>query len=231
MFIRSLVFCLFFSLLGGLVGAAPPSLVLPKEVVAHPGRLASIEIRWQGDDIRWEVLSSELDVFREFNPDAQTIRLRIIAYSPGKHKIVAVAVGDGKLTPIEICTVEVKGKVDPQPPAPTPEPPGPTPDPSPPQADKVWLVVIEERNERTPDTAQVLTDAVFWKGLEKRGHRWRIFDKDQPVVKELGYDKLAEKSGLPALIMTSATGAVLNIRKLPSSAEGINAALKEVSPK
>lgn len=99
------------------------SVTLPAKVQVEPGRLASVVVEWEGDDINW-LASPELDVFREYDANPKVVRLRVFSTREGTHKIVAVTCKDKKLSPWATCDVVV-GKPEPGPgpgPGPTPVP-------------------------------------------------------------------------------------------------------------
>lgn len=98
-----------------------PSVKLPAEIKVAVGRLAAVSVEHVGSDVRWDV-PPELDVFREYDPDAAKVKLRLIGYVAGKHRIIAVACSkEGKLSEFAVCIVIV-GEPGPKPPDP------PTPD-------------------------------------------------------------------------------------------------------
>jgi hypothetical protein len=194
--------------------AAAQSVKLPDAVTVAPGRLAAVAVEYDGDDVRWRV-SSDLDVFREYDPDPRKIRLRVIGYAPGRYELSAVACKGGKLSDFAACVITVGS------PAPPPPPPPPTP------SQKVaWVIVVEETAERTPQTARVLGDLPFWARL---GVPRRVYDKDDPAVKTNRYDVAAGKAGgLPAMLLLSEAGDVLKSIKLPATVDEVR---KEVGGK
>src|SRR5262245_35161192 len=132
-----------------LTASAPAqSVKLPDSVAVTPGRLAAVTVEYDGNDVRWRV-SSDLDVFREYDPDPRRIRLRLIGYAPGRYELSAIACKGGKLSDFAVCIITVG--------VPTPPPPPPPPSPK-----VAWVIVVEETAERTPQTARVLGDLPFW---------------------------------------------------------------------
>jgi hypothetical protein len=104
--------------------APVPTVKMPSEVKIPPGRLASIVIESNGKVTKFGCLSSEVDVFREYDPDPTKIRVRVIAYTPGKYAIFAyTAMGDVPSEPA-ICWLTVGDPPPPTPPTP-PTPPMP----------------------------------------------------------------------------------------------------------
>lgn len=189
------------------VSAPGQSVKLPDTITVAPGRLAAVTIEYEGDDVRWRV-SADLDVFREYDPDTQRIRLRLIGYAPGRYELSAIACKGGKLSEFATCVITVGG----------PSPP-PTPPPPPPSQKVAWVIVVEETAERTPQTARVLGDLPFWSRL---GVPWRVYDKDDPVVKTNRYDVVAGKAGgLPAMLLLSDVGDVLKAIKLPATTDEV----------
>ena len=114
---------------------------------------------------------------------------------------------------------------------PKPEPgPGPQPEPDPkpePNSNAKWIVVVEESDSRTVETAKVLNNLKFWDSLKTRGFQWRVYDDDSPDASTyLGY---AVTTGLPSLLMLDDTGKVLYMGKLPAEESRISEIVKEVS--
>lgn len=100
---------------------------LPEVVKVQPGRLASVKIEYDGDDVKW-LVDPKLDVFREYTPDPKQIILRLQGFDKGTFPVVAVAAKAGKLSDFSVCQVIVG---EPSPPPPPPAPPGPPVPPTP----------------------------------------------------------------------------------------------------
>lgn len=118
------------SLLAGQSVAQTVSM--PESIKVEKGRLGSVRIQYDGEDVRWFV-SPELDVFREYSVDARDVRLRVQGFKDGKYQVMAVTCKAGKLSDLYVCWVLLG---DQAPPTPTPGPPDPKPptppDPKPP---------------------------------------------------------------------------------------------------
>ncbi len=115
-----------------------------------------------------------------------------------------------------------------------PEPPTPVDpvDPPVPVAEKLWMVVIDDVNERTPQTAVVLNDLTYWGGLKKLGHNWAIVPlKDQegkttPAAEK--YEAQTKQYGTPCLVILDAnTKKILSADKLPGSKADVDALVKK----
>ncbi len=92
---------------------------VPDKVVTQAGRIAGVTITTDGDDLTWTVCPpTNVDVFREYDPNANTIKLRILSYTNGTYYIVVSQTKDKKVTQ-KVCVVTVG------------EPPTPGPDPAP----------------------------------------------------------------------------------------------------
>ena len=152
-------------------GASAQSVKLPEAITVAPGRLAAITVEYDGDDVRWRV-SSDLDVFREYDPDPRKIRLRLIGYAPGRYELSAIACKGGKLSEFAACVITVGSPVPPPPP--------------PPSQKVAWVIVVEDAAARTVDTARVLGDTAFWTSLRARGIDWELYDAAAPAVKPIG---------------------------------------------
>lgn len=103
---------------------------MPADATVQVGRLASVRIEVDADQVDYVVVGADVDAFREYDPQATTIRLRVIGYKPGVATVVVVGQKGGKLLPIGLTKITFEGNQPPLPPA----PPGPNPPipPSPP---------------------------------------------------------------------------------------------------
>jgi len=140
-------------------------------------------------------------------------------YKPGTFRVVLWSEGDKRGAYSTLVLDATGGKDDPPPPVPDPKP---KPDPAPAPAGPLWLIVVEETGERTPETAAVLGDAAYWLALRAKGHKFRFYDRDSADAKRLGYVKAAGDA-LPALVVLDATGAVVKAVKLPATTAGVDA--------
>lgn len=134
MFIRSLILSVIVATF-----SFGQTVTLPAKVEVEPGRLAAVKVQWDGDDIRW-IVSPELDVFREYDPNPEVIRLRVQGFTEGKFKIIAITCKDKKLSEFAACEVIV-GK------------PGPEPGPNPGPADPLLSVLQQAYKSDTGDAA------------------------------------------------------------------------------
>ena len=88
----------------------------------------------------------------------------------------------------------------------------------------VQLIVDEVEGQRTADTAKVLGDLAYWKGLEARGVKYRFYDKDSPEAKQNKYVEFqAEAGGLPFVLLLDSTGKKLDVFKLPVTTAELDA--------
>lgn len=131
------------------------SVTLPKEVKGEARRLLAVAIDYDGDDIRWTI-SDKVDVFREYDPDAKKIRLRILAPTDGEYELKAIACKDKKLCEFVTCKIIIGKGPDPGPGPNPPDPPGPTPEPS----TGKWLYIVYESMDTLPTgQANILTSS------------------------------------------------------------------------
>ena len=99
------------------------SVKLPETVKVEVGRLASVKIEYDGDEVKWTV-APQLDSFREYDPDAKVVRLRLIGYVRGSYEVKAVTCKDKKLSDFAVCVIVIgDGPTPPIPPVPPPTPP------------------------------------------------------------------------------------------------------------
>ena len=121
-------------------------------------------------------------------------------------------------------------------PTPDPEPePGPKPDPEPTPIDiskteGSWVLIIEQTENRSLETANLMRDIPYWKSLQARGLNPRPYDYDAEEAKP--YRDKADKAGMPLVIIIGGKGElkgqVLASFPLPSKAE-LDAKIKEIT--
>jgi len=109
--------------------------------------------------------------------------------------------------------------------APYPDPdPDPDPDPNPPPPPpplpitEMWIMVVEEAQDRTPEQARVLLDPTVRRWMEKNGHHLRILDKDLTASDDQEWiDRATAQpaSALPYLFVADNEGRVFFEGPLP----------------
>lgn len=153
---------------------------------------------------------------------------------PGIYTVVAtygdVVEGRLKLRKLRSTTL-ISGETPPPQPPPIPPGPGPGPGPQPPPGPTLgpaWAIIVEESANRTVEQAIVLAPTAPWKeSIKAKGHSWRIFDQNGLVPN--GYVLAASKVGMPALLIVSKTGKLIDSMKLPTTSEGVEAAMKKAT--
>jgi hypothetical protein len=171
---------------------APPTVTVPSSVKVAVGRMASVPITSTGKDTRW-VADTDLDVFREFDPNPAVIRLRLIAYKEGTFRMLAWTCAGDVLSEPAVCTITVGESPGPGPgPGPGPDPgpgPGPGPDPFGSRAAGLKVLILVESadiSKLPKDQVLALTAADVRAYLnahcapdaDGKTKSWRIWDKD-----------------------------------------------------
>lgn len=156
-------------------------------------------------------------------PDTVTSRTykgkHVITVEPvaaGKVELLVVPFGltkEGDIVRRQLDVVMGKG---PQP----PPKPDPKPDPKPVPVVATWIIVVEEKSNRTPEIAAVLNDQAMWRRIEAKGLKWGIYDPNSPDAIRLKYPDALTAKGLtvPAVIALDAAGKVVTAVKLPATA-------------
>jgi hypothetical protein len=99
---------------------------LPAKIEAKANRLTPIEIKNPPVKIAWQVVpQTDIDIFREYDPDSKSIKLRFLAYREGTYHLI-VATSNGSLK-LKTCVIVVGAP----PPEPGPDPPKPPDPPAP----------------------------------------------------------------------------------------------------
>jgi hypothetical protein len=173
-----------------LGAAQAQSVTMPKELSVKAGRLAAVEVAYEGVSFDYHMVGEDADVFREYTDNPNLIRLRVLSYTEGKVTLVCWAV-KGDKSAKGVCVITVGTPPDPKP-KPDPDP-KPKPDPKP----TVFRVLIVH------ETGQVLPrgQAEILSSPEVRGYlnakcargkgplggespEWRIFDPNVDLSKE-----------------------------------------------
>ncbi len=119
-------------------------------------------------------------------------------------------------------------------PGPKPVPPdvSPEPKPKPITTGPLYLILVEELDERTPATAKLVNDVAFWQRMKAKQVFFRPYDQDDPGAKAKGYVEAATKAGvsLPALILLDKDGDVIWVKPRPKDTAAVEALVREVSP-
>ena len=95
---------------------------------------------------------------------------------------------------------------------------------------KLWLIIVEETEDRDPSLAALLRDTAWKTRLSEREIAYRVYDDDQPEAIEKGYSAIAAQLGKPALILMKQGGEKVKVAPLPKPAtpEAIDAILAEI---
>lgn len=83
------------------------SIIIEDKIVTKAGRMASVTIKSDGKATAYTVVPIEgVDIFREYDPDASVIKLRLLSYANGTYYIIASTTLNDKIA-TKICMVQV----------------------------------------------------------------------------------------------------------------------------
>lgn len=205
--------------------AAPPALEIPAEV-RPAGEYVRFSPKTDALGITYVGLSG-LDPFpSEELKDNKRFLLHVRGIAEGRYKFAAVgSSADGEHTRVDFVVV-IGAPVDPNPIV--PPIPGPTPKPAPvdPTAfltPPLYVIIVEETRNRTPAQGAVITQAAGAFALA--GQKFKVFDRSDPTVTALALDKLADATGLPAVVVRDSKG-VDRAFKLPGTAAEVQTTVK-----
>jgi hypothetical protein len=135
---------------------------LPAKIEAKANRLTPIEIKNPPAKIAWQVVPpTDIDIFREYDPDSKSIKLRFLAYREGTFYLV-VASANGTVKQ-KVCVIVVGTP----PPEPGPDPPKP-PDPPPVPPDAFTAKVLAAwAKEPAGDRNKIKTYAAHYAAASK----------------------------------------------------------------
>ena len=118
-------------------------------------------------------------------------------------------------------------------PIPPPDPgPTPEPDPVPVPTGNVVIAIVEDAQNRKPDTAILLNAMTSWNSLKDAGNDWRLYDvaTSEPKGKQAVED--AKSAELPAMIIRDKeTDNILRVIPLPKDFDSLKRILSELGVK
>lgn len=179
---------------------------------------------------QWSVIDSGL---ARVQPQILDAGAGLILADPGRY-VVVWAGGQQLLT----ADVVVGGTpIPPAPPTPSPTPPKPVdpPAPTPPIASTLYVTAVYEGDDLTPEQSRVLRDRDLTAWLDAGKHKLRELDDDltdadgKTPANLARHLEMAAEIGLPAVIVTDASGTVLAKFGLPESGAALLAKLKAMT--
>jgi hypothetical protein len=118
-------------------------------------------------------------------------------------------------------------------PIPPPDPdPDPDPEPMPVPTGNVVISIVEDAQNRKPDTAILLNAMAGWNTLKDAGNDWRLYDvaTSEPKGKQAVED--AKSAELPAMIIRDKeTDKILRVIPLPKDFDSLKRILSELGVK
>jgi hypothetical protein len=193
----------------------PPSVTMPATIQVAAGRLARLQIAYDGDDFQYSAPAA-LDVFREYDPSSQAVTLRLIGYEAGTYDVVAVTCKGGKLSAFGRCAITVGTPVPPGPgPGPGPQPPGPAPIPA--SGLRVLMIYDQKHLTDLPAGQQSILrgadmrtylNAKAAPGTDGKTKEWRMWPADADPGTDAG-EKLfgdamkRERKSLPWIVISN----------------------------
>jgi hypothetical protein len=118
-------------------------------------------------------------------------------------------------------------------PIPPPGPgPNPEPDPVPVPTGNVVIAIVEDAQNRKPDTAILLNAMTSWNSLKDAGNDWRLYDVATSESKGKQAVEDAKSAELPAMIIRDKeTDKILRVIPLPKDFDSLKRILSELGVK
>jgi hypothetical protein len=118
-------------------------------------------------------------------------------------------------------------------PIPPPDPgPTPEPDPVPVPTGNVVIAIVEDAQNRKPDTAILLNAMTSWNSLKDAGNDWRLYDVATSESKGKQAVEDAKSAELPAMIIRDKeTDKILRVIPLPKDFDSLKRILSELGVK
>ena len=115
-------------------------------------------------------------------------------------------------------------------PPPEPKPPDPYPKPPDPVSDTVFIAIVEDVLNRTPDTAIVMNATAGWVDLTKNGSSFRAYHIETGEANGKKAIQDAAGLGLPAMVVYDKPGGkVLRAIPLPLTFDGVKRVISELT--
>lgn len=214
-----------------------PKLTLPEVVTGKAGAFIKVSATTNGKEVRWQALDDGLNVFPgEMLKDSKST---VVTGEAGDHRLMAyTALADVPSDPA-VCIVRILGPPKPEPkPDPRPEPkPDPKPQPTPDvvTSPTLWIVVMDDWQQRTPEVTRILTDMTLRNELIAAGHKFRSLDASQTNDVAKFKAQLDANGGMPCVVLMAPDGKWLNRdpaeMKLPLTADLWRALIKKYTGK
>jgi hypothetical protein len=90
-----------------------------------------------------------------------------------------------------------------------------------------WVIVVEETESRSIETAKIFNAADFWKSLESRSLKWRWYDPQSPNAEQ--YKNDLTNIDLPAILIQTKEGKVIAKQSLPKTLDEVDAVIKKAT--
>lgn len=193
--------------------AVVPGLELPADQnVSYDEGFVNIQAKCKGD-VKWLVVAA-VKVKYITVPQTNSI---IISVPPqgGVISVFGVGLVDGKMTEFARTNINVSGGTPTPGPGPNPNP-SPTPNPIP--SGKLHVTILIDMNNPTPALAKLVNSESLRKGINQRGHWFRLYDIKSPIVAQKKLDNVVQTVGGNAvMIVQTNDGRIIDARALPSS--------------
>jgi hypothetical protein len=153
------------------------------------------------------------------------------AVKAGQMEMLIIPEGAISKTQSQRHKIVVMGQGPIPPPDPDPEP-EPEPEPMPVPTGNVVISIVEDAQNRKPDTAILLNAMAGWNALKDAGNDWRLYDvaTSEPKGKQAVED--AKSAELPAMIIRDKeTDKILRVIPLPKDFDSLKRILSELGVK
>jgi hypothetical protein len=141
------------------INAQCQTVKVPKQLDATVNRIITLNVEYEGDDIKWTYNEQSIAVFREYDPDAKKIVLKILPYVNNQTvQIKFIACKDKKLSDFATTDVVIGASPGPN--------PGPTPDPIENPLVKAFQIAYSKETDTTKAELLKALTAVYEQTVE-----------------------------------------------------------------
>lgn len=203
--------------------SAPPEVT--REVVGKAGEPVFFEARGDAAKVAFAPGFDRIKcpIVRLYSDDPSVMQFMAFPKSDGEYYVTFWTTGEKAYSQ---CVLKIGKGAEPVPPKPDPVPPVDT------YTAPVYVFIVEETAQRTPETSRLITDVKYWNDLETKGYKMRPYDKDSADAKRMNLDTVKDNTGksvpLPYMVVADNVGKVINVYPLPTDTARLTALLPKV---
>lgn len=194
----------------------------PDQTVNFDEGFVNVAAKSEGP-VKWLVIGNSKVKYVTF--DATKSIIISIPPQGGQITVFAISIINNKFTDFARHNITINGN------SPTPGPgpePNPTPTPSP-TGGPFHITFVVDLNNTTPEIAKLLNSETFRIWVQGTGHFFRVYDFNNPIVKQKKLDTVVSKVGSAAVcVIQNNTGSVVQAFAMPKTEAEVKSAITQI---